>query len=160
VISVATAAVFLGSSLLYAAMRRGGRAALARYGRFVRLPPQRVERMERWFLRRGRLAVFLGRLIPGLRIPTTVMAGLSGMPYHRFVGSALPAALIWSGEFYLLGWAARRAGPPMAASLADALDDVPRAVLLLGALLTLAGAVGGATLHAWRRRQRSHRAHL
>lgn len=57
--------------------------------------------------------MILGRLIPGLRIPTTIMAGLSGMPYRQFVSSALPAALIWSGAFYLVRWAAGRAGPPL-----------------------------------------------
>ena len=59
VIGVATAAIFLGSSLLYALMRRGGRTVLIKYGKFVRLHPQRVERMEQWFLRRGRMAVIL-----------------------------------------------------------------------------------------------------
>lgn len=99
--------------------------------------------------------MILGRLIPGLRIPTTIMAGLSGMPYRQFVSSALPAALIWSGAFYLVGWAAVHAGPPLLAGLAAALDDVPLALLLLGALLMLAGVVAGATVRAWQRhRQR------
>src|SRR6185437_10458179 len=80
VLGLCTLAVFLGSSALYWVMRLGGRSFLMRYGHYLHLNPQRLARMETWLAQRGTLAIILGRLIPGLRVPTTVMCGLSGVP--------------------------------------------------------------------------------
>jgi len=88
VLALCTLAVFLGSSALYWAMRLGGRSFLNRYGRYLHLNPQRMERIEGWIIKRGPLAIILGRLIPGLRIPTTVMCGLSNVRYRDFAPSA------------------------------------------------------------------------
>src|SRR5271165_5042266 len=49
VVLIATLAVFSGSSLLYYIMRRGGRSVLDRYGKFLHISPQRLERIEQWF---------------------------------------------------------------------------------------------------------------
>ena len=36
-----------------------------RYGRFIRLTPERLDKAERWLKQHGSRAVFLGRLVPG-----------------------------------------------------------------------------------------------
>jgi membrane protein DedA with SNARE-associated domain len=76
---------------------------LARYGRFLHLNERRVATMEGWFRRHGALAIVVGRLIPGLRTPTTVMAGLFGVPYRTFAPATAVAALLWAAAYYLLG---------------------------------------------------------
>jgi membrane protein DedA with SNARE-associated domain len=148
VIGVATLAVFLGSSLLFLVVHRGGRPLLVKYGKYILLDERRLQQMEDWFRRRGRLAIIVGRLIPGLRIPTTVMAGISGMPFHEYALTAIIAGLIWSTFYYLVGNALGRAAPFVLALLADVLDDVPRWFMVLGAILIVTGTVLVAV--AWR----------
>ena len=104
VIAVAALAAALGSSILYALMRHGGRPLLDRYGPYVHLDPRRVVQLERQFRRHGAIAIAVGRLGPGFRTPTTVMAGIFGVPYRTFVPSTTVAAV-----FYL-GAALERAG--------------------------------------------------
>src|SRR5271165_1971487 len=102
-ILAASLAAIIGSSLLFNIMHRAGRPLLLKYGKFLHLSPQRLAKMEAWFGRRGWVALLGGRLIPGLRIPTTVMAGCSGLPYREYLKYGSVAAVMWSAIFVLLG---------------------------------------------------------
>jgi uncharacterized RDD family membrane protein YckC len=53
--------------------------------------------------RRGALAVFIGRLIPGLRISTTQVAGVSRMPRLTFAAGLIPSVVIYIAFFVGLG---------------------------------------------------------
>src|SRR6266849_9792286 len=83
-LAISSVAVFIGSSILYGLARRGGRPLLEKYGKYIHLNERRLQRMEDWFKRRGMSAIILGRLIPGLRIPTTIIAGLAEVPYKVY----------------------------------------------------------------------------
>jgi membrane protein DedA with SNARE-associated domain len=108
VIGVSALAAALGSSILYELMRRGGRPLLARYGPYLHLHPRRVAQLERQFQRHGALAIVVGRLVPGFRTPTTIMAGIFGVPYRTFVPSTMAAAVIWAATYFYLGAALER----------------------------------------------------
>jgi len=112
IIGTVALAVTLGSSLLYLVARHYGSAVLTRFGPFLHLNPARVTRMEQWFAKRGAAAIVLGRLIPGLRIPTTIMAGVSRVSYRTFVPGTIVAAVIWSALYYYAGAALHRAWTP------------------------------------------------
>ncbi len=157
VIAIASAAVFIGSSTLYAAMRRGGRPFLQRYGKYLHLHPDRLDRIERWFLKRGRVAIVLGRLIPGLRIPTTVIAGLSGLSYREYAQTCAIAAVIWSAVYFYLGVLVQHEVHFIAAIAADLIDYVSAPVVYITLLLIL--TIGGGGLHI-HRRVRGHRRRL
>jgi membrane protein DedA with SNARE-associated domain len=138
VVGISSVAIFLGSSLLFTVVHRGGRPLLTKYGRYVLLNEQRLARMERWFASRGRSGIIAGRLIPGLRIPTTIMAGLSGVAYAEFAITMAIAAVIWSAFYYILGGVLGRTVPLVLALIADVLDDVPRWVVMVSVLILLA----------------------
>lgn len=142
-ISVSSLAVFLGSSLLYAVMRRGGNPLLVKYGKYVHLNEHRLSRMKAWLEHRGRLAIIVGRLIPGLRIPTTVLAGTSGVAYRDYALTAAIAAVVWSCFYYAVGGFLGQAAPLVWAIAADAVDDIPRWLVVLGLWLLAIGAVSG-----------------
>jgi membrane protein DedA with SNARE-associated domain len=154
-VGISSVAVFLGSSVLFAVVRRGGRPLLTRYGRYVLLNERRLAHMEKWFARRGRAAVILGRLIPGLRIPTTIMAGISGMAYSEFALAVAIAGVVWSAFYYALGSMLGRTGPLILALVSDFLDDIPRWFFVLGLVILLASACLGAV--SWRIQQRRRR---
>jgi uncharacterized protein (TIGR00369 family) len=154
VVGTATAAVFVGSSLLYFLMRRGGRPLLQRVGRYLHLHSRRLERVERFFRQRGHLAIFVGRLIPGMRIPTTVLVGLVGVPYREYAVIAALTAMIWSAGYFWLGVLLGHHGRLLVARIGE-IDDIPKWLLVLSTLLILGGM--GASLWHLRRRGQSGR---
>jgi membrane protein DedA with SNARE-associated domain len=164
VVAVSSLAVFLGSSALYSVMHHGGRPLLLKYGKYLHINERSLGRVEGWFHRHGRKAVVVGRLVPGLRLPTTVAAGISGLtPTEWFITAAI-AAPIWSAFFYLLGALLGREGPFIIAFLSDILEDIPKGLLTVSALLVIfIGLAGGAIRLARQRNQerlRRHRAKL
>lgn len=132
ILATTTAAVFIGSTTLYYLMRRGGRPFLEKYGKFLHLTPKRLAKVEGWFQRRGPLAIFLGRLIPGLRVPTTVMAGISAVPYRVYLPAALASAAIWALFYFFAGMVLQRSAARVAAVFTGRVDDAgDLAVVLL-----------------------------
>jgi membrane protein DedA with SNARE-associated domain len=124
-----------------------------RYGKYLRVGPQRLARMERWFARRERLAIVVGRFIPGMRIPTTALAALSGTPYRVFAPTVAVVGALWSLGYFWLGVVLARQGPRALLLLATARAVVPTWLLVLGVLLA-AGSLG-AVLWQWRRTLRA-----
>jgi membrane-associated protein len=95
----------LGTVLLHAAARTGGNRLLARLRR--RQTGTGGYALERWRARLGghdAVAVFVGRIVPMVRIYVTVAAGLMRMPWRDFLLGAAPAALVWSGTPLVLGY--------------------------------------------------------
>ncbi len=113
VIGTVSLAATLGSSVLYLVCHKGGPAVVGRLTKILHLHPDRVERLEGWFKQRGAAAIIVARLIPGLRIPATVMAGLANVPYHVFVPGTAVAAVIWSTFYYFVGDALRGLWTPV-----------------------------------------------
>jgi len=96
-------ATLIGSSALYWLARRGGRPVLYRYGKFLHLELDKLERAEDFLRRHGRLAIIAGRIIPGLRIPTTLASGVFGVPFLTFLPSLALGASIYILFFFFLG---------------------------------------------------------
>src|SRR6478752_7561861 len=85
VVLVLEAATILGSTFLYFVARLAGRSLVYRYGRYIRLTPERLDGAEKWLLRHGFWAVLVSRLVPGLRILTAVACGVFDVPARVFI---------------------------------------------------------------------------
>jgi membrane protein DedA with SNARE-associated domain len=145
--------VLTGSSILYTLMRHGGRRFLARFGKYLRLGPTRLARVERWFGHHHRQALMIGRLIPGMRVPTTALAGLTGLPYRRYLAGAAVAVGIWTVFYFSLGIALRLEGPWLLGwgshAVRALVQVVPVPLLVLLFVLAVLDALAGVIL--WRR---------
>jgi membrane protein DedA with SNARE-associated domain len=97
------ATVVAGSSVLYWVARWKGEGLIRRVGRFIHVNESSMRRAERWFNRRGVLAVIFGRHIPGLRIPITLAAGTLRFSYPLFAGSVAVSTAVWAGVFLIIG---------------------------------------------------------
>jgi membrane protein DedA with SNARE-associated domain len=91
-------ATLVGATALYFASARAGRAIVYRYGRYIHLTPQRLDRAESWLVRHGPMAIVAGRLTPGLRMATVIACGVFGVPFWQF----LPALALGAGLYILL----------------------------------------------------------
>ncbi|MBY9062478.1 DedA family protein [Sphingomonas yunnanensis] len=85
----------LGSALAYEAGRRGGRPMVARYGRWLLLTSEDLDRSERFFDRFGGAAVLIGRMLPGIRSFIALPAGIAQMPVLRFHLYTFIGSLPW-----------------------------------------------------------------
>jgi membrane protein DedA with SNARE-associated domain len=125
------AGTIAGSTFLYFMCRWAGRELVYRYGRFIRLTPERLDTGERWLNQHGTRAVFVGRLVPGLRILTTVACGVFEVPFRIFFPAMILGALVYIGVYTLLGYFL---GPPVL----DLLEKIHLPFSLLGSLVPLA----------------------
>jgi membrane protein DedA with SNARE-associated domain len=108
------AATVIGASLLYGLSSRIGRPLAYRYGRFLRLNPERLGRAEERIRSGGWRAIVLLRLVPGLRIATVVGCGVFGVPFRVFLPSLALGGFGYLLAFTLLGYVA---GPEILAIL-------------------------------------------
>jgi membrane protein DedA with SNARE-associated domain len=104
---VGFAAAVLGDNLGYVIGRWGGRALIERFGKYVLLTPDRLDRGERFFNDHGGKIVVVARFVEGLRQANGLIAGTIEMHWAKFVAcNALGAALwvaVWTSLGYLAG---------------------------------------------------------
>jgi energy-coupling factor transport system substrate-specific component len=93
-----------------------------------------LERAAGLLQRGGWRAVFTARLIPGLRVYTTQVAGVSRMPVRTFLAGLLPANAVYIAAFVGLGAAF---GRPILALIHAAEQQLLIAILLLVALVAV-----------------------
>jgi membrane protein DedA with SNARE-associated domain len=75
-----------------------------RHGFWLTISRAETERAFEWFARWGYLAVFLGRLVPGVRTLISVPAGLARMPFVPFLLITTAGSLVWVTGLTLAGY--------------------------------------------------------
>ena len=66
-----------------------------RYGKWLTLSGEDVEKAKDWFDRRGYIATGIGRLVPGIRTYISLPAGISKMPLLPFLVYSTIGSLFW-----------------------------------------------------------------
>ena len=103
IVSIVVIAAMIGSTILFTISRKFGHAALVKHGKRIKITPEKIKRIEKWFQKYGGWAIVIGRLIPGLRIVTPFVAGLFKVSYKSFWIYTLVAAFIWANIYFILG---------------------------------------------------------
>jgi len=67
-----------------------------KYGSWLMVDPEDVEKARNWFRRRGYMAVFIGRLIPGVRSYVSIPAGNARMSVIPFTIWTALGSFLWS----------------------------------------------------------------
>jgi membrane protein DedA with SNARE-associated domain len=105
---VAFVAAVMGDNIGYAIGRIGGRALVLRWGRYVFITEERLERAEGFFDRHGAWIVTIARFLEGLRQANGIIAGISRMHWLRFVAFNALGAALWVGTWVTVGYFAGR----------------------------------------------------
>ncbi|BAZ43097.1 putative DedA [Chondrocystis sp. NIES-4102] len=66
-----------------------------RYGKWLTLSGEDVEKAKIWFDRRGYVATALGRIIPGIRTYISLPAGISKMPFLPYLIYSTLGSIVW-----------------------------------------------------------------
>ncbi len=112
---IAFAAAVTGDNIGFAIGHFGGRNLALRWGRYIFLTGERLDRAESFFNRHGGKIIVVARFIEGLRQANGIIAGLSGMRWLRFFVFNALGAVLWVGTWVSLGYLA---GNPSARSTA------------------------------------------
>ncbi|MDQ6914802.1 MAG: DedA family protein [Actinomycetota bacterium] len=104
VIPIAAAAAIVGDNIGYLLGARYGRRLLTRPGRTYEHRVRALARGDELFARHGAKAVFFGRWIAGLRVWAAWLAGMTTMPWRRFLVWNALGGMGWALCFGLVGY--------------------------------------------------------
>ena len=75
-----------------------------RYGKWLGISAKDIEKARTWFNKHGNTAVFLCRLVPGVRTLISIPAGMSSMPLLPFLIFSTLGTLLWVGLLTYSGY--------------------------------------------------------
>jgi membrane protein DedA with SNARE-associated domain len=103
---IAALAAFAGNCIGYAIGYFGGHALALRFGRYVFLTPERLDKAEQFFRQHGGLVIVIARFPEGLRQAAGIIAGIAEMPWRRFLIFNAVGALAWVAVWSTIGYLA------------------------------------------------------
>lgn len=133
-----------GISLSYFLGRTFGMALVHRYGKYLHLTEEHIQKAHTWFARVGHWALTFGYFIPGVRHFTAYAAGMSEVEPHQFIVFAYSGGLLWVAAFLSLGY-----------FLGDRWRAVEQTIHRDLVWITIAGAIVLAGYLFWRKRSRA-----
>lgn len=99
----------VGAIIIYFISFKVGKKAIIKFGKRMRISESSLEKAESWFERHGELAVFLGRMAPGVRELISIPAGIGRMNLSKFIIFTFLGSLVWSIALTLMGYIAGQA---------------------------------------------------
>lgn len=119
VILAGTFGSWLGSSITYWVALLVGRPVVLRWGKYFFIPPDKLERAERFMHRYEGGGIFFARLLPVIRHLISIPAGIIRMGFVKFSALTIIGAAIWCS---VLAWLGGRVGDKLRAEGKDPLD--------------------------------------
>jgi membrane protein DedA with SNARE-associated domain len=108
VIACAAFGAIIGDNIGYYVGRTGGRTIVVRYGKYVFIKPEHLDRAGEYFAKHGDKTVFFGRFIAVLRAWAAFLAGVNNMHRRTFLFYNAAGGIVWAATFGTLGYVAGR----------------------------------------------------
>jgi membrane protein DedA with SNARE-associated domain len=94
----------VGDNIGFAIGHFGGRPLVERYGRYILLTPERIEKATGFFERHGGKIIVVARFIEGLRQANGIIAGISGLHWAKFIAFNALGAALWVAVWTTIGY--------------------------------------------------------
>lgn len=101
--AVALTGSFVGMLVSYLLGAKVGKPFLYRHGKWIKLSPRRIEKVEGWFKRYGLWTVFFGYWLPGVRHFSCYIAGMMGIRLWKYIAVTGLGAMLWCSVFLTIG---------------------------------------------------------
>ena len=75
----------------------------SKYGKLLRIKPKDIESADKWFDEKGNKTVFFCRCVPVIRSFISIPAGMSEMPFIKFIIYTLSGSAIWNTLLVSIG---------------------------------------------------------
>lgn len=130
VVLAGTAGSLAGAVVMYALSRWLGRPLVLRFGKWVRLTPEKLERSELFLQRYETGAIFFARLLPVVRHVIGIPAGIVRMRFLPYCAMTVAGSAVWCT---VLAWFGARilGAEPDLVSDPDALGRAVKSNMLL-----------------------------
>ena len=103
IVVAGTVGSWVGASVMYWASRLLGRPLLMRYGRYVMITPEKIERAEAWASHYGTMGVFISRLLPVIRHLIGIPAGVVRLNFAWYSLATVAGSALWCTVLVWLG---------------------------------------------------------
>ena len=103
VILAGTAGSYVGAMVMYYASRILGRPLVLRYGKYILVSPEKLDRAETFLLRYETGGVFFARLLPVIRHLIGIPAGIVRMSPGRYSIMTIVGSAVWCTVLALFG---------------------------------------------------------
>jgi membrane protein DedA with SNARE-associated domain len=97
-------AAILGDNVGFAIGHFGGRPLAERFGKYIFLTPERLDKTANFFDRHGGKVIVIARFVEGLRQANGIIAGITGMHWTKFVPFNALGAALWVGVWVSIGY--------------------------------------------------------
>ncbi len=94
----------IGDNIGFAIGHFGGRPLIKRYGRYIFLTDQRIDKATGFFERHGGWIIIVARFIEGLRQANGIIAGISGIHWAKFLLFNAIGAALWVTVWTCIGY--------------------------------------------------------
>lgn len=102
-LTATTFGTFAGSMFGYLIGRGFGRPFLVRFGKYIRLTPDRIDKADKLFAKYTVPTLVLSRYIAGIRIIVPYIAGINRVRLIVYIPVMLVSSLMWTATFILAG---------------------------------------------------------
>ena len=93
-----------GITISYTLGRTFGMKLIQRYGRYIRITEEHVNKAHAWFARVGHWGLTFGYFVPGVRHLSAYAAGMSALEPPQFALFAYTGGFLWVSAFLGLGY--------------------------------------------------------
>ena len=104
VLIVSTFGSLIGSLISYYIGKYLGIGFIKKFGKYVLLDEEDLEKTENWFAKGGEKTIFISRFIPVVRHFISIPAGVAKMNIEKFCIYTFIGAGIWNGFLLWLGY--------------------------------------------------------
>ena len=104
VLANAAGGAALGGAIGYWIGRKGGWPLLLKLGKLLRFQESKLEGMRKQFSENAGKAVFFGRFIALFRILASPLAGITEMPFLKFMSYNVAGAMVWATVMVTLSY--------------------------------------------------------
>jgi membrane protein DedA with SNARE-associated domain len=139
----------IGDNIGFAIGHFGGRRLVERYGKYIFLTRERIDRATGFFERHGGWIIVVARFIEGLRQANGIIAGITGIHWAKFLAFNAIGAALWVGVWVTVGYTS-----------GSHIDSIYHAITRYSTYVLIAlGVLVVAFIgrHVWRRRRRGAR---
>lgn len=101
VVTAGTVGSYLGSVIMYLCSLIVGRPFVHRFGKYILMPPHKVEKAESFMQRYSTAGIFFARFLPVIRHLISIPAGLAKVNFLTFSFATITGSAIWCA---VLAW--------------------------------------------------------
>jgi membrane protein DedA with SNARE-associated domain len=93
----------LGVSISYWIGNKLGVPFFRKYGRYIHMGPEKLEKMSVWYGKYGKVLLIFSFFIPGVRHVASIISGVIKLPFRSFMFFSYIGVFLWVGTFISLG---------------------------------------------------------